>query len=118
MSTLYKRHTKFNSKLDMTRDVCVTIDDVEVIIEFNHHSTKRGQERSVFDAAAVLMIQRAFDNILDLGNGERFIIIDTELHISIVGAIKGVGQDILVSVISAVNDIHPHNPRGTLEVVI
>ena len=118
MSTLYKRHTKFNSKLDKGRDFCLTINDVEVIIEFNHHSIKRGKERSVFGAAAVLMIQRAFDDILDLANDERFIIIDTEMHISIIGAIKGVGQDILVSVISVVDDVFPHNPRGAMEVVI
>ena len=118
MSALYKRHSKLNSKLDMSKDVCITIDDVEVVIEFSYHGINRGKERSVFDAAAVLMIQRAYEQILDLHNGERFIIIDTELHFSIVGAIKGVGQDIVVSVISAINDIFPHNPHCTLEVVI
>ena len=118
MNALYERSTKFTSKLDSKKDIAITIDGVYTIIEFSYHSIKRGMERAIYESALVFMVQRGFDEILDLKNGERFIVIDKELRISFVGALNAVGTDIIISIVSAIDSAEPSNHRGTHEIAI
>jgi hypothetical protein len=118
MSTLYGRHTKFESKLDKKKDIYITIDGIPTIIEYSYHSIKRSKHRLIFEAAVTMMIQNAFDNILDLHNDERFIVIDSDLCISVIGALKAVGGDIIVSIVSVIDSDEPTNPHGTYTIAI
>lgn len=118
MSTLYARHTKFKSKLDIKKDVCIEIDGIPTVIEYSYHSIKRSKHRSIFEAAVTMMIQNAFDALLDLRNNERFIVIDRELCISVIGALKAVGGDIIISIVSVIDSDEPTNPHGTYTIAI
>lgn len=118
MSTLWARHTKFESKLEMKNDIFLTIDGIPTTIEYTYHSIKRSRHRAVFVSVVTHMIQSAFDDILDLRDGERFIVIDNELCVSVIGALKAVGGDILISIVSVIDSAEPTNPYGTHTIAI
>lgn len=118
MRALNDRCTQFVSKLDFKKDICMNIEGVSTIIEFSFHGTNRSKQRAVYESASVLMVQRAFDEILDLKNGQRFLIIDKELCISVVGALNAVGTDVIISIVSVIDSAEPYNPHNTYEIVI
>ncbi|BCT30308.1 MULTISPECIES: hypothetical protein [Bacillus subtilis group] len=118
MSTLTKRHSKLESKLDKTIDISLTIQGIPTIIEYSYHSIERSNHRGIFRAAVTNMIQLGFDKILDLKSDERFILIDNELGISVVGNVKGFGGDILISIISVLDSTEPTNPYHTYTIAI
>lgn len=111
----YSRYTKFTSYLHSTRDFKIrTEDDLEVTLEFNLHGDNRSQEREVLHSTVLYMVQRQLESILDLTDGSRFIITDSELGISIVGGVAAVGLDLVVSIISAVDSPDIYNPHETV----
>lgn len=118
MSTLFEGYTKFESKIDNSKDICITIDGIPTVIEYSYHSIKRSKHRVVFESAVVMMIQNAFDEILDLHNDERFIVIDKELCISVIGSLRGVGGEIIISIVSVIDSDQPTNPYGTYTIAI
>ena len=112
------RSTNLISKLDGVRDTDIIVDGISAIIEFSYHGQKRGKERDMIENAMVYIIQRAFHSIIDLKHGERFLLIDYELDMSIVGVVEVDGRDIIIGIVSAVDSATPHNPQDTLEIVV
>lgn len=118
MSALYARCTQFDSKLTHYKDICLTIDGIPTIIEYSYHSIKQSKHRAVFEAAATMMVQNAFDELLDLRNDERFIIISLELGISVIGNMRAVGGDIVIGIVTVIDSTEPYNPHNTHTITI
>lgn len=117
-SSTLLRSTNLISKLDGARETDIIVDSIPAIVEFSYHGQKRGKEREVIENAMVYMIQRAFHSIIDLKHGERFLLTDRELDMSLVGGIHADGTDIIISIISTVDSAFVHNPFDTLEIAI
>ncbi|MES9681852.1 hypothetical protein ABWK22_02805 [Gottfriedia acidiceleris] len=118
MSALYPRHTKFESKLSESKDIFLSIGGIPTTITYTYHSIKQSIHRSVIESVVVMMIQNAFDELLDLHSGERFIISDTELCVSVVGALWGDGGDIAIDLATVIDSANPTNPHGTFRIAI
>lgn len=118
MTTTCIRSTNLISKLDGARDISINVEGIDAIIEFSYHGQKRGHEGELLDSAIVFMVQRAFNEILDLKHGKQFLIKDEELDMSIVGQVRVERYDIIISVVSAINSAEPRNPYHTLEIAI
>lgn len=118
MSTLTQRYSVLESKLDQSEDIFLTIQGIHIIIEYSFHGMEQSKHRSIYQAATVDMIQRGFNDIVDLQSGERFILVDNNLGISIIGAVRGIGGDILISVITTVDSTTPTNPHNTHTIAI
>lgn len=111
--TAYARHTKFKSKYTDSKWFPMTHEGIPLTLEFSRHSLYRQEERRIYEGAIFYAIQKKLDDILDLPNDTRFIIIDSTLGISIVGAVHAQGTDLVVSVISLIHSSFPDNPNGT-----
>lgn len=118
MSTLWARHTKFESKLDQKEDIYIEIDGIPTIIEYSSHGIERSKHRSIFQAVVTMMIQNAFDELLDLKNGQKFMIIDSELGITVIGVMEPCGLDVVIPIISVIDSAEPTNPHGTYTIAV
>jgi hypothetical protein len=110
--------TPFSSKLDTKKDIYLTIKGVRVIIELNHHSLKQGLHRNIFESSITHIVKKGFHHILRLQNDERFLMIDRELGITIVGTTYPEGAELVVAVISILNGVEPLNPYHTLTIAV
>ncbi|MEX3713525.1 hypothetical protein ABFV99_14070 [Cytobacillus horneckiae] len=118
MSAFYPRNTNFESKLFSKKIVSLSIQGIYTSIEYSHHSIKRSKHRGVFDSAIVHMIQEGFDEILDLQNHQRFILINKELGLSIIGSLHCDGLDVVIDIISVIDSTKPTNPYNTFTIAI
>lgn len=118
MRALYQRHSRLNSKLVSYKDICITIQGVPVIIEYSNHSLDQSKYRGIFESAATHMVKQAFEEIIDLHSSETFILVSHELGISLVASIRGIGGDVLVSIITAIDSAQPTNPYHTHTIAV
>ena len=118
MSTLYPRHSKLDSKIDRTEDIALNINGFSTIIEYSYHAIQEIGYRSIYVSAVTHIIQMAFDELLDLKYGDKFMITDNELGLTVVGVMEPSGLDIIIPIVSVIDSARPTNPHGTLIIAV
>ena len=91
------------------------IDIYDLNVEITGHGAWQKVGRSIQESAIYMTVEKGFDDIKELFNGERFLLIDTDLMHTVIGAVYFYGTEIVVEVITVVNSIEPTNPKGTPE---
>ncbi|MEW4309206.1 hypothetical protein [Rossellomorea marisflavi] len=64
------------------------------------------------------MVKKGFDEILDQKQLERFILVNNEFGVSVIGSARGVGTDIVIDIIPVVDSDKVTNPYGTLMIAV
>lgn len=113
MSALAKRVSKIYSDIDRKKDYYLDIDGFHTIIEFSDHSIFRGKHRKVYDSSILDMVRNGFYDIIDLHKNERFILICEEYGVSLIGGVRSVGGDIVITLITQIDSANPTNPYNT-----
>lgn len=113
MSALYKRKTDFESTLFSKKSIGFSVQGIFTSIEYSYHSINRSNHRGIFESAIVHMIQEGFDEILDLHNHQRFILISRELGLSVIAALHFDVIDIVIDIVSVIDSTEPTNPYHT-----
>ena len=107
------RHSKIVTNVDKAKDFYLEIDGFSVIIEFTKHSQIRGRQRKIHDSTVITMVSDAFYDIIDLQSNQEFVLDSKEFGVSLVGAVRTVGSDIVIKLITGMDNANIKNARGT-----
>lgn len=113
MSTLNTRHSVIKTNIDKAKDFYLDIDGFSVIIEFTKHSQIRGKQRKIHDTTVLTMVKEAFYDIIDLQRNQEFVLDSEEFGVSLVGVVCPVGSDIVIKLITGMDNSNIKNARGT-----
>lgn len=92
-----------------------TINGHELNVEITGHGAWRKVGRSVQESAIYMTVEKGFEDYCTLFHGERFLLIDSELLHTVVGAVYFYGKEVAVEVITVIDSLEPSNPKGTAE---
>jgi len=96
----------------------VTIGGTLLTVEITGHAAWRKVGRSIEEQAIYMSVQKGFEHIKTLINGERFILVDSEFLCSIIGQVHFYSGEVVVDIITVVDSMEPTNPKGTAEFYI
>lgn len=95
-----------------------TIGGYELSVEITGHGAWRKVGRSVQESAIYMTVEKGFEHLGSLTHGDRFLLIDSELLHTVVGAVYFYGNEVVVEVITVIDSLEPTNPKGTAEFYI